>query len=218
MNIKMPTDAEPVTIIEGDCLEVMKHLPKGVIDAVVTDPPYGLGSRLAGGTWGAKFSGGLEWDKGPPPSIYDITKLGKYAAVWGGNYCELPPSRGWLVWHKRDSVPTTADVELCWTNIDMNSRLVDCTIAQTNPERLGHPTQKPLKVMEFTINSLPKDVGLILDPFGGSGTTAEAAIRLGKKCIIVEREPKYVAIIRKRIALALGRDKSQLTSLLAEDA
>jgi DNA modification methylase len=66
-------------------------------------------------------------------------------------------------------------------------------------ERLGHPTQKSLRLMEdiISIHTNPNDV--ILDPFMGSGSTGEAAIRLGRKFIGIEFETKYYEMARKRL-------------------
>jgi site-specific DNA-methyltransferase (adenine-specific) len=175
----------------GDCLEILPTLPK--VDAVITDPPYGI--FACGGKWGRKSE--LQWDRSAP-DISALLVAGEQIAVWGGNYFPLPPSRGWLVWFKRDSVPSAADVELAWTNRDMNARLIDQTIAATNAERVGHPTQKPLQVMRWTLSFFP-EAKSILDPFMGSGTTGVAAVETRRSFIGIEREPKYFDIACRRI-------------------
>lgn len=182
------------TLYLGDCMDVLPTLPK--VDAVITDPPYGI--FACGGKWGKKSE--LQWDRSAP-DISLLLDKSDVQIVWGGNYFDLPPSRGWLVWYKRDSVPSAADVELAWTSIDMNAKLIDQTIAATNAERCGHPTQKPLKVMTWTLTFVPK-AETILDPFMGSGTTGVAAIQLGRKFIGIEREPRYFDIACERISRA----------------
>jgi len=179
------------TLYLGDCMEILPTL--GKVDAVITDPPYGI--FACGGKWGKKSE--LQWDK-QAPDISNLLAAGDDIVIWGGNYFPLPPSRGWLVWYKRDSVPSAADVELAWTNRDMNARLIDQTIAATNAERVGHPTQKPLAVMRWTLSFFP-DSQTILDPFAGSGTTGVAAIQLGRKFIGIEREERYFDIACRRI-------------------
>jgi len=185
------------TLYQGDCMDILPTLPK--VDAVITDPPYGIFD--CGGKWGRKAE--LQWDK-QAPDISRLLDAGKDIVIWGGNYFPLPPSRGWLVWYKRDSVPSAADVELAWTNRDMNARLIDQTIAATNAERCGHPTQKPLAVMRWTLSFFP-DAQTILDPFAGSGTTGVAAVQMGRKFTGIEREPKYFAIACKRIKQAYAQ-------------
>ncbi len=147
----------------------------------------------------------MQWDKQPAQNIENIAKLGKDAVIWGGNYFNLPPSRGWLVWYKRDSVPSAADVELAWTSRNMNARLIDQTIAATNAERVGHPTQKPLAVMCWSPSFFP-GVKMVLDPFMGSGTTLVAARRFGARAIGIETERKYcdIAIERLRQQVLFG--------------
>ena len=83
----------------GDCREVLPLL--GQVDAVITDPPFGLGEKMQGGTWGAKagFKEMLHWDA-EAPSIELLMKIASMAprsVMWGGNYFGLPPSRvGWF--------------------------------------------------------------------------------------------------------------------------
>lgn len=183
-----------VTIYHGDCREVLPRL-KYSCDLVLTDPPYGI--FACGGKWGHKAS--LQWDKAAFGDIGLIRAYGINQIIWGGNYYELPPSRGWLVWFKRDSVQSAADVELAWTSYDMNARLIDYTIAATNSERVGHPTQKPEAVMRWALMQAPQDVRTVLDPFMGSGTTLVAAKRLGRKAIGIEIEERYCEIAATRL-------------------
>jgi len=189
-----PVTIGGATLYLGDCIDILPTL--GKVDAVVTDPPYGIFDY--GGKWGRGNKSELQWDKETPKNIQQVLDAGTDAVIWGGNYFDLPPSRGWLVWYKRDSVPSAADVELAWTSVDMNARLIDQTIAATNAERCGHPTQKPLAVMRWTVSFFPK-AKTILDPFMGSGTTGVAAIQLGRKFIGIEREEKYFDMACRRI-------------------
>lgn len=190
---------EPVTIGRaklylGDCRDILPTL--GKVDAVVTDPPYGLAEKLQGGTWGKKFDGpDYDWDA-KPACLRFLPEVPTVA--WGGNYLNVPPSRCWLVWYKRDAVPTMAQCELAWTNIDGNARVIDWTIAATNAERVGHPTQKPVMVMKRSIEAVG-NAQTILDPFMGSGTTGVAAVQMGRDFIGIEREPKYFDIACRRI-------------------
>jgi DNA modification methylase len=181
-------------LLLGDCREIIGGL---TFEAIVTDPPYGLAEKLQGGTWGKKFAGAdYDWDAVAPDGFF--LRHGIPAIVWGGNYMALPPSRCWLVWHKRDAVRSMADCELAWTNFDANARLFDWTIAATNAERVGHPTQKPVALMEWCLGFLP-DAKTILDPFMGSGTTLVACQRMGRHGTGIELDPDYFAIACKRV-------------------
>jgi site-specific DNA-methyltransferase (adenine-specific) len=190
---------EDVVIYNADCRDILPQLPK--VDLVLTDPPYGI--YKYGGKWGHKED--LQWDRNKIDYISEVVELGTNAIIWGANNYSPPPSRGWLVWYKRDSVATASDIELAWTSYNMNARLIDHPIAATNAERNGHPTQKPLRVMRWCINICPDNPQTILDPFLGSGTTARAAKDLGRKCIGIEIEEKYCEIAAKRMAQSVMR-------------
>ena len=182
------------TLYLGDCLEILPTL--GRVDAVVTDPPYGLGKRMQGGTWGAQDhnSGFLKWDLSAPEWLPGAIE-GTPAIVWGGNYLPFPPSRCWLIWNKVNAVPTMADFEQAWTNLDRPSKRMDLPVGRVE---YGHPTQKPLALMVWCLGFLP-NAQSILDPFMGSGTTGVACAKLGRKFIGIELELKYFDIACRRI-------------------
>ena len=192
-------------IIHGDCLEVLKTLPSGSVDAVVTDPPYGIARVWKGGAscgWGRaqmQTASRNEWDNKPPSQeVFEaVLSLGVPTAIWGGNYFTLPPSRGWLVWNKPERGFTLSEAELAWTNRDMVMRVCDCR--RSDPGRT-HQTQKPVKLMEWCLDKLKvPEGGTVLDPFMGSGTTGVACVQTGRKFIGIEIDAGYCEIARKRI-------------------
>jgi hypothetical protein len=69
-------------------------------------------------------------------------------------------------------------------------------------EGSGHPCPKPLEWMRWLVRIATRPGELILDPFAGSGTTGAAAMREGRKCILIEKEPAYCEIIRRRLSEA----------------
>ena len=183
-------------LILGDCMDVMPLL--GKVDAVVTDPPYGLGKRMQGGTWGAQDhnSGFLKWDmKADQRWIEAIIGKGVPAIIWGGNYFSVPASRCWLIWNKVNAVPTMADFEQAWTNLDRPSKRMSLPVGRVE---FGHPTQKPVALMEWCLGFLP-DAETILDPFLGSGTTLVACAKLGRRGIGIELDPDYFEIACRRV-------------------
>jgi len=189
-------------LILGDCLEVLPTLPK--VDACVTDPPYGIADKWKGGSghgWGkASLEGVLrnEWDARPlDRCVLDVVlSSARDHIIWGGNYFELPPSRCWLVWNKPERGFTLAEAELAWTNRDNVVRVFDAP--RSEPDR-EHPTQKPVALLSWCVQ---KTNGTILDPFMGSGTTGVACVKLGRKFIGIEIEPKYFDIACRRIEAA----------------
>lgn len=198
---RIETLAEGVTLYLGDCREILPTL--GPVDAVVTDPPYGLGDKMQGGTWGAKteFSEMRTWDQSAPTET-TLTSLRGIAAeciFWGGAYFVLPPSRCWLLWDKSNAVPTMADFEMAWTSLDKPAKRFTAPVGRVLH---GHPTEKPVDLMKWCLAFLPL-AETILDPFMGSGTTGVAAVKLGRKFIGIEIEPKYFDIACRRISEAL---------------
>lgn len=181
----------------GDCREILPTL--GRVDACITDPPYGLGNKMQGGTWGAKlkYADMRAWDSNAPDDVVrDIVAMGIPSIVWGGNYFDVPPARCWLSWSKLNSVPTMASMELAWTNLDRPAKEMRLGVGVHDT---GHPTQKPLALMEWCVGFT---AGSVLDPFMGSGTTGVACVKLGRPFVGIERDPGYFDIACRRIEAA----------------
>ncbi len=188
-------------LILADCREVLPTL--GPVDAVVTDPPYGIGyaAQPIVGKGKAKSNHvRRDWDN-EIPDMDPVLAAAERHIIWGGNYYPLPLTRGWLSWHKPDAPPSLSHFELAWTSLDRTSRQISQSIAATNAERIGHPTQKPLRVMLWCLEFLP-DAKSILDPFMGSGTTGVACAMTDRSFIGIEREPSYFDIACRRIEAA----------------
>ena len=189
-------DGNGIVIYHGDCREILPHLEP--VDLVLTDPPYGIGERMQGGTWGMseKYEDMRRWDVLPDPAtIAEIVGKAAVSILWGGNYFGLSPSRCWLVWDKQNAVNTTAACELAWTNLDRPVRRFSWPVGV---HAHGHPTEKPLELIKWAIEE-SRTFGTILDPFMGSGTTLRAAKDLGRKAIGIEIEERYVEIAIKRL-------------------
>ncbi len=195
------------TIYHGDCRDhLMLHA-----DTLITDPPYGIGeaagkNKSRGYLATAKDFGHSDWDDRPVPrwlldAWIDLTRL---AIIFGGNYYGLPASSCWLVWDKDNGASDFADCELAWTNGKGAVRRLRHRWQGMLQEHMGaakevrvHPTQKPVPVMKWVIRQ--PDVGSIVDPFMGSGTTLVAAKECGHSAIGIEIEEKYCEIAAKRL-------------------
>ncbi len=212
------------TLYLGDCRSILAGI--GAVDAVVTDPPYGLGEnnrRVAsrGKLALAKDYGVFDWDREPAPFevVWAAVQSAKAAIVFGGNYFPFPPAPGWLVWDKRNGSNDFADCELAWTNLPMAVRKIDWLwhgMIRKGDDVREHPTQKPVGVMEWCLGFVP-NAQTILDPFMGSGTTGVACARLGRRFIGIEIEERYFDIACRRIADAYKQADLFVAAPVPED-
>lgn len=198
-----------VTLYCADCRDILPHIKA---DAIITDPPYGI--NYAANPLPVITRDGRkvnhaprQWDSEPVTDVVlSLHQLAKICVIWGGNYYTLPPTRGWLVWRKPDAPPSMAHGELAWTSRGMNLRVLDWSIAATNPERVGHPTQKPERVIGWSMEQVGVPNGAtVLDPFMGSGTTGVVCIRTGRKFIGIEKDPAHFATAVERIKRELAQ-------------
>jgi site-specific DNA-methyltransferase (adenine-specific) len=198
------------TLYLGDCREVLPTL--GKVDAVVTDPPYGIGAgQMTFGMWRTSRMPRTQWD-GETPDLSAVLALELPTIIWGGNYFVLPPSRCFLVWDKgagfrgRDF----AECEQAWCSVDGNARVLNRDpLACRDYASKVHPTQKPLAVMRWSIDHLGSP-GIILDPFMGAGSTGVAAVQMGLGFVGIEREERYFEEACRRLREVSGEDQGPL--------
>jgi DNA modification methylase len=213
----MKVEIGNATLYLGDCMDILPTLPK--VDAVITDPPYGIGEsggekrRVRAGDGRTRFAtpkhDDLGWDdERPCKRVFDL--LGEKSLtliVWGGNYFSeyFPPSMGWLYWDKKMG-GDFSDGELAYTSMKKALRSFSAHPFEglAGGKNREHPTQKPIALMKWCIQQAGNPE-TILDPFMGSGTTGVAAIQLGRKFIGIEREPKYFDIACQRIEQAVAQ-------------
>jgi DNA modification methylase len=198
-------------LLLGDCRDILPTL--GRVDAVVTDPPYGIGKdgqkQTTGGHGGRKGYDFKGWDAARPEEA--IFKLIQAASddqvIWGGNYfADILPARGkWLVWDKGQRI-NQSDGELAYTSKNGALRIFTQNRVALLLEGAQHPTQKPIEVMTWSLQQFP-DAKTILDPFMGSGTTGVACIREGRKFIGIEIDEGYFEIACRRIADEASRPR-----------
>lgn len=182
-------------------------MPDKSVDAVVTDPPYGINLINGGGRgmngW-RDFRQDGEWDKWRPTKEYfdEMLRISKIAIIWGGNYFTdcLPPSQQWLIWDKGQRDFSLADGEMAWSSQDKAMRIYSFPRAAMLKENGLHPTQKPISLMRWCIELTGAQS--VFDPFLGSGTTGVAAVQLNRNFIGCEINPDYFAIAQKRIRQA----------------
>jgi site-specific DNA-methyltransferase (adenine-specific) len=184
-------------LLLGDCRDILPTL--GKVDAVVTDPPYGIGITKSNRLAVSRGMGGKDWDAETPSAefIAQMVAHGTEAIVWGGNYFRLPETRCVLVWDKQNDERDFADLEMAWTNLDAVARIYRMRPMGMDGGKV-HPTQKPVRLMKWCLAKLGNPTS-ILDPFMGSGSTGVAAVQAGLDFTGIERDPDYFDIACKRI-------------------
>jgi DNA modification methylase len=189
----------------GDCHKIIPEI--GAVDAVVTDPPYGINAgRMNLGFSRASRMQKSDWDR-KRPNLTPLLEMKKSMIIWGGNYFNLPIEKGWLVWDKGAGFKgrSFSECELAWTNLSINTKIYSYNpLTHGDYKEKEHPTQKPLPVMNWCI-SLISDAEIILDPFMGSGTTGVACVNLQRRFIGIEIEEKYFDVACKRIETAAAQ-------------
>jgi site-specific DNA-methyltransferase (adenine-specific) len=200
-------------LYRGDCREIAPLLPSDI--AVVSDVPYGMNwdtdsTRFTGGQRVGRGEGRNDWGSiQSDAEPFDPAPWLRYPEVilWGSNhYAERLPVGTTLVWLKKAPhlfETFLSDAEIGWKK---GGHGVYCHFEQfPPPSRMAenggvtaHPTQKPTGLMAWCIQRVKAQT--ILDPFMGSGTTGVACVKLGRKFIGIEIEPKYFDIACKRIS------------------
>jgi DNA modification methylase len=219
--IRMPTADDPAVLVCGDALDVLHRLPDGCVDAVVTDPPFGIdfGGYLSHDDDPAAYAG---WMKSV---VLEINRLvaGGPVFMWQG----MPNCGRWHEWLpegfrlfaacKGFTQYRPTPVQYAWDPVafwgkpkrkpDVYRR--DYHVQRLAPfganrPRIDHPCPRPVEQVEYVVDLATERGDLVLDPFAGSGTTLLACIRSGRRCVGVEKEPEYVATARRRLDAALG--------------
>ena len=195
------------TLYLGDCREVLPHLPR--VDAVVTDPPYGIEYQSTLGNLGATTYAKIANDTALIDLRPVLTMPCPVVAFGANCYPEQLPHRGrWLCWDKR-TIDGACDamlgspMELGWANkvsgYNKIVRVLHGGVVNADGGKRVHPTQKPIQVMIESILWAAPSAETILDPYCGSGSTGVACVRLGRKFIGIEIEERYFDIACRRI-------------------
>jgi site-specific DNA-methyltransferase (adenine-specific) len=207
-----------ITLHHGDCLEVLRGLPDGSVDAVVTDPPYGTGkletrgaaykvkpqrADFAWDTWDSSWMSGVV---AKCMAIFVPPKALSAMLARGRLLCAVT-KQGVCVRNVSPVYRTQPIVLLGKTPV--NYRRDWCEFVQAGT-RKNHPTEKPLNVMEWLVELTTNEGDIVLDPFMGSGTTGVACVNTGRNFIGIEIDKGYYEIAERRIAEAQAKRESEL--------
>lgn len=212
-------------IYQGDCLELMKQIPDKSIDLVLTDPPYGINYQSNMRVKSDKFeflsNDNNNFRFSVYPEFYRVLKDNTVAVIFCSfknyaiDYLELSKYfdiKNTIIWHKPGGGigdlfhSLSTDYEMAIVahkgNCEIKSKRYGSVwkIDKVNPNKMVHPTEKPIPLMKIFLECFAEEDSIVLDPFAGSGSTLGACKLTGRNFIGIELEPKYVDIANKRIA------------------
>lgn len=227
--MKPTWERDGIQLYLGDCFEVLPTL--GKVDAVVTDPPYGIAFE-SHGHW-FKDSSAILGDKsvevGEKVVKHFIDEGVPIAAfcspykMWSGKF------RNWLAWDKGEHVGIGGDRETCWkrtiemigvtNNRPLNGKRDGAALRfnAVSPPPSGHFCEKPIPLMCYLVEKLTNPGDVVFDPFMGSAATGEACVKLGRQFIGCEVEDRWFDYSIKRIERALSEEWSSLFPVAKEE-
>lgn len=210
-----------IKLMQGDCLELMKEIPDGSVDMVLTDPPYGMDFQSNHRNEKHKKIKGdkdLQWVDEFIDECYRVAKNNTahyifcsfhHIDVFKQSIERLFKVKNILVWEKNntsmgdlkgDFAPKVEFVFLIHKGRSLIRGKRDPNIfkfARTGNK--NHPTEKPVDLVEYLISKFSDDGYVILDPFMGSGTTGVACKNLNRNFIGIELEQDYFSTAKERI-------------------
>lgn len=163
-----------------------------------------------GGTWATKYGrqGGAfddveitHWDVAPPPEYFDeLARVSKNQIIWGGNYFDLPPTRCFVVWDKKQPENfSMAMAEYAWTSFNENAKVYYHAPQGNAKEKRFHPTQKPVALYTWLLGRYAKPGMRILDTHVGSASSLIACRRAGLDYWGFEIDPEYYRMAKDRL-------------------
>lgn len=165
-------------------------------------------AERTGGQWASKYGNKIsDWDIAPPQEYFDeLFRVSKNQIIWGGNYFDLPPTRCFVIWRKLtiSDTFTMAMAEYAWTSFNSNAKVFE--YAPQDKNRF-HPTQKPVALYKWLLNTYANKFDLILDTHAGSGSCLVACQEMGFDYIGYEIDPVYYELSKER----LDKAKAQVT-------
>ena len=190
-------------------MKLMSRYEDNYFDLAIVDPPYGIDINSSGrlGHYGGK---GKTWDSEVPSDEYfkELSRVSKNQIIWGGNYFDLPPTRCFLIWDKKQPEGVSfASCEYSWTSFDKSAKTFYLRPQNADYDGRIHPTQKPIALYEWLLMNYAKEGDKILDTHLGSGSIAIACHNLKYDLTACELDEEYYKAAIERIT----KHKQQLT-------
>lgn len=187
-----------------DCMEGMKQFPDKYFELAIVDPPYGLPKDSTHGRGKLKNrilnNGSLElWDKQPSLEYFkELRRVSVNQIIWGGNYFDLPPTRGIICWDKCQPWENFSQWEMAWTSFSKPAALFK--FDNRTKDKI-HPTQKPVALYEWLLKNYAKPGDKILDTHVGSASSLIACYNMGFEYIGFEIDKDYYEAAQERMRI-----------------
>jgi len=188
---------EGINLIHGDSLQALKGYADNHFDIAIVDPPYGIG--ISSNPFRQKFEK-CEWDNEIPNKQYfeELMRVSKNQIIWGGNYFDLPPSQGFIIWDKKQPQGfSSAMCEMAWMSFAKPAKIFRKHVVTAEPNKI-HPTQKPVDLYKWLLTYYTNENDLILDTHLGSGSIAIACHYMKRNLIGYEIDKEYYDAACKR--------------------
>lgn len=183
-----------------DCMTGMAEFPDNYFDLAIVDPPYGINIEKSGRL--KKYNTDAIWDDKTPDKAYftELFRVSKAQIIWGGgNYFELPPTKCFLIWDKKQPENISfASCEFAWTSFDSVAKTFYFSPMNDSDKRI-HTTQKPVALYEWLINRYAKDGDIILDTHVGSASSLIACRNTNHKYVGFEIDETYYKLAKDRL-------------------
>jgi len=193
-----------INLFNSDCLPAMRKMADNQYPLALVDPPYGIG--MDGGNVGYKGFNNFEkkhWDKKPSKEYFDeLQRISKNQIIWGGNYFDLPPTRGFIIWDKGEGFKnrTYAECEYAWTSFDRNAKIYKRDpLARGDYHGKINPCQKPIQLYKWLLKNYAKPGDKILDTYFGSLSVGIACWDYGYDLDAFEIDRDYFEAGKKRL-------------------
>jgi len=183
-----------------DCMEGMKQFPDKYFELAIVDPPYGI-SITDSGRLGKYNVNGNRWDDNIPTDDYfnELFRVSENQIIWGGNYFPLPPTRGFIIWDKKQPEGVSfASCEFAWSSFDRSAKTFYFSPMQDKYR--FHPTQKPVALYKWLLKNYAKKGDKILDTHVGSASSLIACYQMNFDYIGFEIDKEYFEKAQKRMA------------------
>ena len=183
-----------------DCVQGMKRYPDNYFDLAIVDPPYGIG--ISGNSFRQKQEK-KDWDNSTPNKEYfdELFRVSKNQIIWGGNYFDLPPTQGFIIWDKKQPQNfSSAMCEFAWSSIQKPAKIFRLHVVTAENNKI-HPTQKPVKLYDWLLLNYAKEGDKILDTHLGSGSSRIATFKAKLDFTAFEIDKDYYDAQDKRFNL-----------------